>query len=164
GAQLFSPHSRRKPGSISATAEPLTNGSGLAPGMRLRVARPKRARKASRSASGGEWRASQRDIVVLLPRVLQLLAAQHRQRAAQAPPRYRGLDYVVDKAAARRDKRVGEFLAVFLRARLDRGGVGEIGAEDDLDRAFRSHHRDLGRGPGEIDVAPQMFRAHDVIS
>jgi len=42
------------------------------------------------------------------------------ERPAQAPPRRAGRDYVVDKPAARRDKRVGEFLAVFLRARLDR--------------------------------------------
>src|SRR5262249_47785165 len=49
---------------------------------------------------------SQRDVVVLLPRVFEPLAAQHVERAAEAPPRRAGLDDVVDKAAARRDKRV----------------------------------------------------------
>src|SRR5580765_5759440 len=41
-----------------------------------------------------------RDVVVLFPRVLQLLVAQHRERAGEAPARRRRLDHVVDKAAA----------------------------------------------------------------
>jgi hypothetical protein len=36
--------------------------------------------------------------------------------------------------------------------------------KDDLDRALGAHHRDLCHGPGEVDVAPQMLRAHDVIA
>ena len=75
----------------------------------------------------------------------KLLAAQHVEGAAEARAGRGRLDHVVDEAAAGGDKRVGEFLAVFLGARLDRRGVAEIGAEDDLDRALRPHHRDLGR-------------------
>src|SRR5271170_311683 len=100
---------------------------------------------------------SQRDVVVLFGWAVQLLAAQHRERPAQAAPGVARLDHVVDKAAARRDKRIGEFLAIFFRARLDRRGIAEIGAKDDLDRAFGPHHRDLGRGPGEIEITAQML-------
>src|SRR5947209_9754191 len=82
---------------------------------------------------------SQRDVVVLLPRVLEPLAAQHRQRAAEAQPGGCRLDHVVNEAAAGRDERVGEFLAVFLGARLDRGGVAEIGADRKSTRLNSSH-------------------------
>src|SRR5437764_15095600 len=89
---------------------------------------------------------SQRDVVVLLPRVCELLVAQHGERAAEAPAGVGRLDHIVDEAAAGGDERVGEFLPVFLRARLDRGGVGEVGAEDDFDRTLRPHPPHPGRG------------------
>jgi hypothetical protein len=81
--------------------------------------------------------------------------------AAAASPRW---DHVVDKAAARRDEGIGEFLAVFLGARLDCGRIAEIAPKDDLDRALGTHDRDLGRGPGKIDIAAQVLRAHHVIA
>src|SRR5919206_3239383 len=112
-------------------------------------------------SSAFEWlmtASSQRDVVVLFPRVFEPLAAQHVEGPAQASPRRAGRDDVVDKAAARRDKRVREFLAVFLGARLDRGGVGEIGAKNDLDRALRGHYRDLRRGPRKVYIPAQMLR------
>src|SRR5437588_12139516 len=56
-------------------------------------------------------RGLKRDVVVLFPRILELLAAQHGEGAAEALARRCRLDHIVDKAAARRDKRVGEFLA-----------------------------------------------------
>src|SRR5207245_11528989 len=87
---------------------------------------------------------SQRDVVVLLPGVGELFAAQHRKRAAQPPPGAARQDHVVDKAAARRDEGVGEFLAVFIGPHLDRRAIAEIGPENDLDGALRPHHRDLG--------------------
>src|SRR5215469_3814424 len=102
-------------------------------------------------------RSSQRDVIVLLPRVGELLVAQHVERAAEAAARRARLDHVVDKAAAGSNKGISELLAVFLRAGIDLRGVAEIGAEDDLDRALRPHHRDFGRGPGEVDVAAQML-------
>ncbi len=79
-------------------------------------------------------------------------SAQHWQRRVGGG----GLDHIVDKAAAGGDEGVGKFLTIFLRARVDRGLVLEVGAKDDLDRAFWAHDRDLGRGPGEIDVAAQI--------
>src|SRR5665213_2981424 len=80
--------------------------------------------------------ASQRDVVVLLPRIAQLLAAQHGEGAADAAPGAVRHDHVVDEAAAAGDEGIGEFLAIFLGARLDLGGVAQIAAKDDLDRAL----------------------------
>src|SRR5579863_5293957 len=95
--------------------------------------------------------ASQRDVIVLLPRVGELLVAQHRQCPAEAAAGRRGLDHIVDKAAPGGDKRVGEFLAVFLGARVDLGLVLEVGAEDDLDRA------DL-KDQAKIDARTEEYR------
>src|SRR5579862_7269824 len=100
---------------------------------------------------------SQRDVVVLLPRVGELLVAQHRKRAAKPRPCRLRPDNVVDIAARTGDERVGEFLAVLVGARLDLRCVAQIAAEDDLDRAFGAHHRDLGRGPSVVDIATQML-------
>src|SRR5258708_1083819 len=61
-------------------------------------------------------RGLERDVVVLLPRVLELFAAQHMEGAAEAPAGRPRLDHIVDEAAARRDEGVGEFLAILLRA------------------------------------------------
>src|SRR5215469_8547611 len=103
--------------------------------------------------------ASKRDVVVLLPGIAQLLLAQHGERAAEAAARAVRHDAVVDEAAGARDEGIGEFLAILLGTRLDLGRVAQIAAEDDLDRSLWAHHRDLGRGPGIIDVAAQMLRA-----
>src|SRR5436305_4333901 len=43
---------------------------------------------------------SQRDVVVLLPRVCELFVAQHGERAAEAPAGVGRLDHVGDKATA----------------------------------------------------------------
>ena len=73
---------------------------------------------------------------MLFGRIAQLLAAEHCERAGESPAGIARRDYVVDKAAARSDKRVCEFLAVFFGAGLDCRGVAKIGAKDDLDRAL----------------------------
>src|SRR3546814_3607620 len=51
------------------------------------------------------------------------------------------LDDVVEITARCRHEGVGELLPVLLGARLDLRGVAQVAAEDDLDRALRSHHR-----------------------
>src|SRR5512137_2514854 len=66
---------------------------------------------------------SERDVAVLAPRVLQLLVAQHRQRAADALARLVRLDHVVDVAAAAGDERVGEAVLVL---GLARGELGRL--------------------------------------
>ena len=39
----------------------------------------------------------------------------------------------------------------------------ELIAEDDVDRAFDTHHGDLGRRPGQADVAANVFARHNII-
>src|SRR5690606_19638052 len=55
---------------------------------------------------------SERDVAVLAPRVVELLVAQHRQRAADALAGGVRHDHVVDEAAVRRHERVGELFLV----------------------------------------------------
>src|SRR5210317_2190842 len=86
---------------------------------------------------------SERNVVVLAPRVLELLLAQHRERAADALARRVWRDHVVDVTAARGDERVGELLAVGLGEAGNLVRVADVLAEDDLDRALRPHDRDL---------------------
>src|SRR5664279_4797255 len=93
---------------------------------------------------------SQWNVAVLAPGVLDLLARQHRQRAADALSGLVRLDHVVDVAARARDERVGELGLVFGLARGELPGIALLLAEDDLDRALGAHHRDLGVRPGEV--------------
>src|SRR5215813_13969658 len=62
---------------------------------------------------------SQRDVVVLFPWVGERFATQHRQCAAKPPPSVAWQDHILDKTAARRDKRIGKFFAVFFGARVN---------------------------------------------
>jgi len=66
--------------------------------------------------------ALQRDVVVLLPGIAELLLAQHGERAAESSAGAVRHDHVVDESPAAGDERVGEFLAVFLGARFDLAG------------------------------------------
>jgi hypothetical protein len=81
--------------------------------------RPRRSRFARRL---------QRNIVVLLPRIAQLLVAQHGEGAAESPAGAVRHDHVVDESPAAGDEGVGEFLAVLLGARLDLVGVAQVAA------------------------------------
>src|SRR3546814_16333948 len=80
----------------------------------------------------------------------------------QPPPRRMRLNHLVDKALARRDERVGEARFIFRCPFSD--FLRRLATEDDLDRAFRAHHRDLGGWPGIVEIAAQMLRRHPVIS
>src|SRR5262245_10280945 len=81
----------------------------------------------------------QRDVVVLLPGILELLVAQHGEGAAEAAAGAVRHDDVVDEATRARDEGVGELGAVLLGALRDLRGIADVGAEDDLDRALRPH-------------------------
>src|SRR5215831_18201085 len=104
-------NTRPHPPAKRVPPSPRTRGEGRGEGLQL-----------------GNAPCSQRDVVVLFPWVGELLVAQHGERAAEPPPGVAGQYHVVDKAAARRNKRIGEFLAIFLGARLDRRSVAEVGA------------------------------------
>ena len=57
---------------------------------------------------------SERQIVVLARRVLELLVGQHRKRPRDPPARISRHDYVVKVAAPGGNERVGEFLAILV--------------------------------------------------
>ena len=75
------------------------------------------------------------------------------------------VDDVVDVAPLGRHVRVGEALGVLvdqLGPAGDRiGGVLQLAAVEDLDRALRAHHRQLGRRPGEGEVGADRLGVHD---
>src|SRR5690606_19714853 len=107
--------------------------------------------------------ALKRDVVVLLPGIVLGLVLQRLQRLDQAAAGAVGHDDVVDVAKPSRHEGVGEAFLVFGLARRQGVGVAGLVAEDDLNRALAAHDRDLGVGPGVVDVAAQVFGAHDVI-
>ena len=122
-------------------------------------------RRAIRDAAG---LASERDVAVLLRRVGVPLVAQHlerrdepraasptagsRRRRSRGRPRCTGW-----RTSPRTPRRAG------CARPPDRPRCRSILAEDDVHRALRAHHRDLGRRPGEVDVAADVLAAHDVV-
>src|SRR6476660_7157776 len=92
--------------------------------------------------SRNEADCSQRDVVVLLPGVLELLVAQHLTRAGDALARAVRHDHLVDIAPLRRDERISEARLILVDALPDLGLVAKLGAVEDLDCALRPHPRD----------------------
>src|SRR5262245_27454050 len=82
----------------------------------------------------------QRNVSVLAPRVLELLVAEHRQRAANPLPGVAGHDHVVDVPAPPRNKRIGELLAILFSQFGNAIRIIPLLAKDDLDRALGTHH------------------------
>src|SRR6476619_6773470 len=100
---------------------------------------------------------SQRDVVVLLPGVLEPLVAQHLECAGDALARAVRHDHLVDIATFSSNERIGEARLILVDALPDFALVAKLGAVQNLDRALGSHHRDLGRRPGIIHVAPDVL-------
>src|SRR5262249_17303507 len=87
---------------------------------------------------------SKRNIVVLLPGVLDLLVAQHVERAADAAPRAVRQDHLVDVAALGGDERVGKPVLILLDAPRDLVRIAKLRPIQDLDGTLGPHDRDLG--------------------
>ena len=89
------------------------------------------------------------------------------ERVDQPRPGVARVDHVVDVAPRGGGVRVGELLGVLVdQPRRRRRGIsapGDLVLEQDLDRALGSHHRDLRRRPGQVQVAPDVLGAHDVV-
>ena len=99
------------------------------------------------------------ELSCLRPTRRLLLAVQHREGLCDLRTGVDGLDHRVDVPPFRCDERVEEALLVF---GLELGPlVGRCPAVQDLDRAFRSHDRELGGRPGEAQVVPHLLRVHD---
>src|SRR4051812_3288765 len=75
---------------------------------------------------------SEREVVVLLPGILELLVLQHGESPGDAAPGSMGHDHVVDIAAVAGDKRRRELLAVLLGTLLDLFRIADVGAKDNL--------------------------------
>ena len=95
------------------------------------------------------------------------LRGQHPERLDQPGPRLGGLDHVVDEPALGGRVRRRELVAVLadqvLRGEPRVGRLLDLLAEDDVDRALRAHHRDLGGRPGERHVGAEVLRVHDEV-
>src|SRR5690349_4545101 len=107
------------------------------------------------------------DVAMLLGRVLIALVANHLQRGDELGAGLRRLDDLVDVSTGGCNVRIGQTLAILglesptFRVRI--GRIGQLVAEDDVDRALHAHDRDLRRWPGVVDVATDVLATHDVI-
>ncbi len=95
------------------------------------------------------------------------LVGQHPQRANYSRPRLVGLDHVVDITPLGRHKRIRKTLAILFYfgppALIRICRFLQFTPVQDAHCALRSHHRNLCRGIREIDICPQMFRAHHAV-
>ena len=106
--------------------------------------------------------------------IFQLFAREQLQIAANTLARRARLDDVVDEAACRSRKRIGELVDVLRLLVFDI--LALTGSKDDLHRSLGAHHGDLdrpivehvkdtsrafrylSRGPRVIDIATKMLR------
>src|SRR2546426_9432649 len=110
---------------------------------------------------------SQRDVAVLLRRPGLSLRAEDGEGVDHARPGLRRFDDVIEVAHPRGDVRVREPIPILAHELLLPGlrilPVLDLFLEDDLDRAFRTHDRQLGGWPGEVEVPADVLRTHDII-
>src|SRR5438093_4541968 len=110
---------------------------------------------------------SQRDVAVLLRRPGFSLRAGDREGVNHTRSGLRRFDDVIEVAHPRGDVWVREPIPIFAHELLLPGlrilRILDLFLEDDLDRAFRTHDRQLGGWPGEVEVPANVFRTHDVI-
>src|ERR1700678_4230072 len=94
--------------------------------------------KIPKAPSTSLWRKSplpsQRNIIMLLPGVLELLVPQHGERARKPPSRRVRQDHLVDIAPFGGHERRQEARLVFLGALGDLVRIVHVGAKNNLDR------------------------------
>src|SRR5205823_13564343 len=97
---------------------------------------------------------------MLLGGILVPLRPQRLQRADETWARVARIDDVVEVAAAGGDVGMRELLAILVdlavRRPLRVGAVVDLFAKENLDRALRSHDRDLAGRPRDVVVAPSV--------
>src|SRR2546425_2418544 len=110
---------------------------------------------------------SQRDVAVLLRRTGLSLRSEDGEGVDHARPSLRWFDDVIEVAHPRGNVRVREPVPIFAHELLLSDfrvlRVFDLLLEDDRDRAFWTHDRQLGRGPGEVEVSTDVLRTHDVV-
>src|ERR1700692_132723 len=98
----------------------------------------------------------QRDIPVLLSRVLVALVLQHVQRLDELLARLSRLNHRIDKSAIGGHVRIGQAVAEFFDLLLTSFfaifSTIQFALVDNIHRAFRPHHRNLGARPCVVDV------------
>src|SRR5439155_9966155 len=98
---------------------------------------------------------SQRDVPVFLRRARLPLRPKHREGVDHARPGFRRFDHVVEVPHPGRNVRVREPVSIFAHefplSALRILRVLDLLLEDDLDRAFRTHDRELRGRPCEIE-------------
>src|SRR5689334_16454168 len=103
----------------------------------------------------------ERDVAVLLRRILVALPLQRLQRVNQSRTCVRRIDDVVHVAARGGDVRVRKLLRVLVDALFGCGRrifrLGDLLLEEDLHRALRAHHGDLGGRPRDVVVATNVL-------
>src|SRR3989475_2045939 len=112
------------------------------------------------SSSGGV-------VAVFLRRSVFSFRAEQGERVNPGGPALRRFDYVVEVSHRGGDVRVRKAIAVLAHElllppfRVLR--LLDLLLEDDRDRAFRTHNRELGRRPSEVEVPADVLRTHDVV-
>src|SRR3989475_6483427 len=110
---------------------------------------------------------SQRDVAVLLRRPGLSLRPKDGEGVNHPRPRLGWFDDIIEVAHPRGNVRVREPVPIFAHELLLSGfrilRVFDLLLEDDRDRAFRTHDRELGRRPSEVEVPADVLRTHDVI-
>ena len=109
----------------------------------------------------------QRDVAVLSGRVGVALVFQERERADEFGSSLCWFDDFVDEASLGGHVRIGKLIFQFKDARASRSflvlSLIQFSPIKHAHRAFRSHHGNLRRGPGEIDVGANVFGSHHAI-
>src|SRR5437867_2274240 len=107
------------------------------------------------------------DVSVLLRRIFVALRLQCLQRGYERRPCVPRVDDVVDVPSTSGDVGMRKLLSIFLDLCFCRSrfvfAFGDFLAKQNLHRSLRSHHGDLGRRPRDVEVAADVFRAHDVV-
>src|SRR5436309_5586744 len=109
-----------------------------------------------------EW-----NVAVFLWRISLALAVETSERDNQFGARLARSDDLVEKPSRGRDVRICEFFAKFryLCGSHARRVVGflDFVLVQDVDRALRAHHGELGRGPGVIEIGANVLARHDAV-
>src|SRR5918994_1889022 len=138
---------------------PAQRGRGYASALTAHVS--------AQQLAGGRRRDSERDVPVLALGSRLALRLRDLERRDQDRPGQARLDHLVHVAALGGVVGVREALLVVgdqLRAaRLRVVRLLELLAEDDVDGALGSHHRHLSSRPRDVEVGPDVLRAHDVV-
>src|SRR5258708_14242385 len=130
--------------------------------------RRKRRRSLWTFTDNALWRTSlradsalQRNIPMLLRRILIPLSLQHSQRLDQLLTRLARLDNCIHKSAISRHvgirQPLAKFFNLFLANRFAIFSALQFAVVDDIPRAFRPHHRNFGARPGIVHVRADVL-------